>query len=333
MAVDATTSHMPPPPSPTCAPARSRRHMHAQGEDYMVPFSPDRPSAASDVAASPDEKRPSGESGVTTMTPQEVEPPPEAVVGDVEQSSATDTPTPPASTTGSAAKHAGGGGIRSGSLLAEWATVNEFIFSDDDEDEAEENAGAGRGTTTPERSSQQRPASVDDPKGIIDGAGVDEGDSTCAKGTSGDERASGGRKDGRDPVGREGERPRAKGGITKEAFDEWSSSSSSSDDGNDDPRRKEPVNGGTHSRDRHEALMNSPGFAQGERPDGSGGDGNDDEALSPPTPEGGRGVVGSACATPAPGAWSAPDFGFSSDDDLDIEFSASERSLERPAGR
>lgn len=297
----------------------------------MVPFSPDRPSAASDVAASPDEKRPSGESGVTSMTPPETEPPPEAVVGDVGQSSAADTPTPPASTTGSAAKHGGGGGSRSGSLLAEWATINEFIFSDDDEDEAGKTGGAGRGTTTPERSSQQHATSVDDPKGINNEPGVGEGESTCAKGASGDERASGGRKDGRDPVGHQGERPRDKGGITKEAFDDWSSSSS--DDGNDSPRRKEPGNEGTRHRDRHEALLNPRGLAQGEQPGGSGGDGSDDEVRSPPNPGGRRGVVDSACATPAPGAWSAPDFGFSSDDDLDIEFSASERSLERPAGR
>lgn len=299
----------------------------------MVPFSPDRPSAASDVVASPDEKRPSGDSGVTTRTPQEIEPAPEAVVGDVGQSSTADTPTPPASTAGSPAKHAaGGGGSRSGSLLAEWATINEFVFSDEDEDEAEQTGGAGRGTTTPERSSQQHATSVDDPKGINDDdAGVDEGDTTCAKGASGDKRASGGRKDGRDPVGHQRERPRAKGGITKEAFDDWSSSSD--DDGNDDSRRKEPGNGGTHRRDRHEALLNPLGVAQGDRPDGSGGDGSDDEARSPPIPGGRRGVVDSACAIPAPGAWSAPDFGFSSDDDLDIEFSASERSLERPAGR
>ncbi|CAM9502050.1 unnamed protein product [Ectocarpus sp. 6 AP-2014] len=303
------------------------------GEDFMVPFSPDRPSAASDVAASPDERGPNGDSGVTTRTPQEIEPALGAVVGDVGQSSAADTPTPPASTTGSAAKHAaGGGGSRSGSLLAEWATVNEFIFSDDDEDEAEKNGGAGHGTTTPERSSQQHATSVDDPKGIDDDAGVDEGGSTCTKGASGDERASGGRKDGRDPVGHQGERPRAKGGITKKAFDDWSSSSSD-DDGNDDPRRKEPGNGGTHRRDRDEALLNPLGVAQGERPNGSGGEGSDDEERSTPTPGGRRGVVDSACATPAPGAWSAPDFGFSSDDDLDIEFSASERSVERPAGR
>ncbi|CAM9858370.1 unnamed protein product [Ectocarpus sp. 12 AP-2014] len=299
------------------------------GEDFMVPFSPDRPSAASDVAASPDEKRSSGDSGVTTRTPQEIGPAPEAVVGDVGQSSAADTPTPPTST---AAKHAAGGGSsRSGSLIAEWATINEFVFSDDDEDEAGKNGGAGRGTTTPERSSQQNATSVDDPKGIDDDAGVDEGDSACAEGASGDERASGGRKDGRDPVGHQEKRPHAKGGITKESFDDLSSSSD--DDGNDDPRRKEPGNGGTHRRDRREALLNPPGVAQGERPNGSGGEGSGDEERSTPTPGGRRGVVDSACATPAPGAWSAPDFGFSSDDDLDIELSASERSLERPAGR
>ncbi|CAM9870317.1 unnamed protein product [Ectocarpus sp. 4 AP-2014] len=302
------------------------------GEDFMVPFSPDRPSAASDVAASPDEKRSSGDSGVTTRTSQEIEPAPEAVVGDVGQSSAADTPPPPASTAGSPAKHAaGGGGSRSGSRLAEWATINEIVFSDDDEDEAEKNGGAGRDTTTPKRSSQQHAISVDDPKGIDDDAGVDECDSACAKGASGDERASGGRKDGRDPFGHQGKRPHAKGSIAKESFDDWSSSSD--DDGNDEPWRKEPGNGGTHRRDRHEALLNPLGVAQGERPNGSGGEGSDDEERSTPNPGGRRGVLDSACATPAPGAWSAPDFGFSSDDDLDIEFSASERSLERPAGR
>lgn len=59
---------------------------------------------------------------------------------------------------------------------------------------------------------------------------------------------------------------------------------------------------------------------------GGGGSEVGNRTLSP---GGKRGVVGSTCATPAPGTWDAPDFGFSSDDDLDIDLSASERSSDR----
>ena len=81
-------------------------------------------------------------------------------------------------------------------------------------------------------------------------------------------------------------------------------------------------------------MAKSGGSGSGSGLVGGGGNIDANRTISP---GGKREVAGSACATPAPRTWDAPDFGFSSDEDLDMDFSASEksshRSLERSRSR
>lgn len=305
----------------------------SQGDDYMVPFSPARSPAAS-PNDSPKQPPNSGTPGVT-MASEKAETAVVAVAGGVGEASTAGTPaptgttalTPDISPTG-AARGGGGGGI----FLDGMPATKPFIFSDDDESEEEEVGGTGRGTTMHEGSDQQTGNTKSNGGGgSVDGGEVEKeqsgSDATSAGGGS-DTAAivkgagsGGGREERRKQGGHRVRRRRSKGNSNNDKPGDQNSSSDNVEDG-----ESEPADEHTRRRDRREALLNPLGLPQGMQFDDGGVDDSDDgNRTSPPGEK--RGVVDSACATPAPGAWAAPDFGFSSDDDLDIEFSAS--SVER----
>ncbi|CAN0039627.1 unnamed protein product, partial [Scytosiphon promiscuus] len=283
------------------SPSRSRVESYdlqrESGGDFMVPFSPDRSTVASDPAESPKgcrKKQSHAEMSKVTVTTSEKVDTETAAADEEGETGELVAPAAHAGGTASALEIAatrpeGSGGGNEGLRLEEGSALKEFCFSDDDEEEEEEKpGGAGRGE-------------------------FDEGQSGSCSPRS-PTRGDGGEKD-RTPVGSRQRRQRSKG---KDRGSGGHGSSSSDDSLSDDHSVSESAGEATRRRDRREALLNPLRSVPGRRTPPSGGE---------------RGVVDSAGATPAAGTWAAPDFAFSSDDDLDIEFSASERSVERPVER
>lgn len=291
----------------------------------MVPFSPGRPSAAPANGGAEDPT--SGTSGVATAVGSEIAhvPAPGDEVGETSTAASPGPADTTASTPPGVPSVAGGGGGGSGSGM------KEFCFSDDDDDdevtEGEELRDKVRDTIDPKGDSSNSArayggqAEKEQGNGSrtrsVPGGGADSIAKSAGVGAreEGQERTHLGRR----------RRQRSKGD------DDGSEdlSSGSDNDGEGD------IGGGSESAAEHkrrqdhlEALLNPLGLSRGGRHEGDSSDGN----CTPP-PGGKPGVVDSACATPAPGAWAAPDFGFSSDDDFDIELSSSERSLERSVER
>lgn len=284
----------------------------AQGNDFMVPFSPDRPSTApADGGA---ENPTMGTSEVTAVTSDIAHV--LALNVEIGEASTAAKPSPTgttASTPGDSSVAGGVGGSGSG--------MKEFCFSDDDDTEGEELQDKELDNIKPKGDSGSG--------GMDDGQGENErGESkpTGAAGTTADSIAKivggDGTEEGQKQAqpGR-GRRQRTKDGGGGDGSDDLSS-------GSDNGGGSVSVGEGKRRQDHLEALLNPLGLPQGGRTEGDGSGGN----RTPPA-AGKRGTVDSACATPAPGACVAPDFGFSSDDDFDIEFSASERSLERSVER
>lgn len=349
--------------------ALSHYNTIAQGDDYMVPFSPARSSAAS-LKDSPRTPPNSGVPGdeVTVLAKEDT--PVVAVAGEVgeadpkEEEAAAPTQTaltPDLSPTGAA----GGGGSGGGVLLDGVTSTKEFVFSDDDESEEDDLGGRGRGTTRSEGWDQydsNAKLNGGGGGGSADGGDVEKeetGSDTAAGAEDSDTAATakgvgiGGSREEEKRKKRDrhrGRRRHSKSSNNDKTDYHRSSSGSSGSSGSDDDdgEKNKPVDERTRRRSsQREALLNPLGVPQGVQfdDDGSGGgdgggedDGSDGGNLTPPPARGKqRGVVGSACATPAPGAWAAPDFEFSSDDDLDIKFSSSEpspgRSIERSLSR
>lgn len=293
--------------------------MFAQENDYMVPFSPDRPSAA--PANSIPEDPSSGTSEVTAMTSEIAR----VLAAGVEIGEASTAATPgPTGTTASTPDVSpvagGGGGSGGGALLAEVPGMKEFCFSDDDDTEGEEIRDKERDTTK----------LTDDVIGVSDDDQAEkeqcDSNSTPAVGGGADSVEKGAVVDGREEGQKQARLRRRRGQRTKDGDHGDGSEDLSS--GSDNGGGSESAAERKRRRDHLEVLLNPLGLPHGGRHEDDSSDGN----RTPP-PGGIRGVVDSACATPAPGAWAAPDFVFSSDDDLDIEFSASERSLERSVER
>lgn len=264
----------------------------------MVPFSPDRPSAA---PANGDQKEPtSGATGTAAAT--------------------TEIAHVAASSPGVSSMAGGGGGSSS--------EVKEFCFSEDDDTVGEELRDHGRETIKP--------------SGDGSGAVVDSGQAENAQGDGNPTGAAAG--GGTDSItksarvgGREEEeeqkqahprrrrRQRTKDGGSGDGSEDLSSASDS--DSNYGGRNGSAAEQ-KRRQDHVEALLNPLGLPHGGLNEGDDSDGNRTPSTGPK-----RRVVDSACATPAPGLWAAPDFGFSSDDDFDIELSVSEKSLERSVER
>lgn len=297
----------------------------AQGNDFMVPFSPDRPSA--ELANGSPEASRSRSTGVTAVTSEIAH----VSAADVETGAANTVATPgptgtPASTPSVSSAAAGVDGGGSGAVDAEMPGMTElekFCFSDDDDTEGEEAPDKERDTIKP--------------KGGSDG-GVDDGRAEIERGDSRSKPASavaggadsivksaggGGKGEGQKEQAH-ARRPRRQ--RTKDGGDSDGSEDLSSGSGSGSGRGDESESAAERRRrqDHLDVLLNPVGLPHDERNEGDGSDGN----LTPP-PGRRRGIVDSACATPAAGVWAAPDFGFSSDEDLDIELSSSEQSLER----
>ncbi|CAM9219919.1 unnamed protein product [Hapterophycus canaliculatus] len=302
------------------SPSRSRVESYdlqqPVADEFMVPFSPDRPSVAGDLPESPDGslRKPSrgGMSGVAVTSPEKVDPADVTMVGGGEAGAAAT----PAANAGSAPSALGVASTRAedvrwdssgGVRLAARSVLKEFCFSDDDEDEEEEPGGTGRGTAVPEYSSQRTQPAATRPENDskTDGGSRDFDPDDFDEEQSGS--VSAGRARERNQVGSGQRKQRTKG-------DEGSSDDSFKDIDSGRESGGEPA----RRRARQEARLNPLGSLPSHRT---------------PIPGGKPGVVNSASATPVAGTWAAPDFAFSSDDDLDIEFSASERSLERPVER
>lgn len=332
----------------------------SQGDDYMVPFSPARPSAAS-PKDSPQTPPNSGTPGDNVMVSAKEDTPVVAVDGGVEDASPKEDTAAPAQTAAltpdvSPTGAAGGGGGGGGVLLDGVPSTKEFMFSDDDESEDDELGGRGRGTTRPEESNQHD----GDTKinngggGSVDGGEVEKEETRSDNTASAEESdtaatakgaGSGGSREEekRKRDGRRGRRRRSKSSSnSNNDKSDYHSRSGSSGSDDDDCEKSKPVDERTrHRSSRREALLLNPLSVPkgvqfddgGVGADYSGDNSSDGGNLTPPPGRGKRGVMDSACATPAPDAWAAPDFGFSSDDDLDIKFSSSEpspgRSVER----
>lgn len=311
----------------------------------MVPFSPARSSAAS-PNGSPNPPPNSGAPADADVASEQEDTPVVAVAGGIGEASTTAETPAPTRTTGltpdlsptGAAGSGGGGGV----LLDGVPSTKGFIFSDDDESEEDKLDGPGRRTTRPEGSDQH-----DDTTRLNSGGGrsTDKGEAEKEHTGSGaiaiaeesdtaataQDKDSGGSKDEeRKQNGRRGRRRHSK---SSNSNNNESHGHSSSSGGEDDDEKSECDAERTFRRSRREGLLNPLGSPQRVHLNGDGGDdGNDGRSLTPP-PRGKREVANSACATPAPGAWAAPDFGFSSDDDLDMELSASGELLEEHVDR
>ena len=287
----------------------------AQGNDYMVPFSPDRSVAAPPNGGPEDPTR--GTSEVTTVT-SEIAPVPATNVEIGEANEAAEPGPTGASTPGDSSVADGVGGSISG--------MKEFCFSEDDDD------------TEGEEQLCDKDLDSVKPKGHSGGEGLDDGQAKSEQGERKPSGAagptSGSTEKSTEVGGREEKQKRARSGRRRRQRPKDGDSGSngpddlSSDSDSDSGVGSESAAERKRRQDHIEALLNPLGLPHGGRKEGVESNGN----RTPPT-GGKRGIVDSACATPAPGAWAAPNFGFSSDDDFDIEFSASERSLERSVER
>lgn len=302
----------------------------AQEGDFMVPFSPDRPSVASDLAESPDgipkKQSRGGMSGANATSPQEADPLEVALAaGEVGEASAAAKPAAHAGGTAPALEVAStgaqdSGGESGGVRLAAGSAVKEFCFSDDDEEEEEARGGEDSGAAMPGVSSQHTtPATtraVDDDYADDSGEDFDQDDSEKEQGgkAGGSTRGGDGREREPNKGGGRQRRQRTKGDDHKTDDRDSSGDDSLDDDASGGPSTGERA----RRRDYQEALLNPLGSLHGHL------------ASLPGQKHGARDSAGAPSTT---ATWAAPDFAFSSDDDFDIELSASERSLERPDER
>lgn len=279
----------------------------------MVPFSPDRDSVADDpatgvspVTAASISKAPGGGNRETTSDDDKpgVVPSSEEVntVADVEvdAAAAATTKPPPVAISSSPPelKDIGGGGALS--------AVRSFCFSDDDDDDDNgdfmtEKAAKPERLSTPFSSLTQQ------------GDGLESSDDGSVHGGgsgSGRRRGSDSSRDGKDDVesGGGGEKPHRTG-----------DSSDPTHTGSGDGEVQSTERQLAERRRSSGALSNPAGVDGAKLSEGDRSSPAEGEGLTPTS------------ATPAARTWTHPDFGFSSDDDLNLDLSSSGISSSRQA--
>lgn len=277
----------------------------------MVPFSPARDSVEDDQlnAASP---------GVTVSTPKEPgggsrqttsdDGKPGVVASsaatntaaDVELDAAATTKIPPVAAISSPPELKDIGGCA-------LSTVRSFCFSDDDDDD--DGDFITEKAAKPERLSTPFTASTQQGDGL---EGSDDGSVHGGGGGGGGGRRSGSDSswDGTDAV-------ESGGGDGKPHHTDDSSDSThtGSDDGGERPAERQLA----ERRQSSGALPNAAGVDGAKLPEGDRSSLAEGEGLAPTS------------ATPAAETWARPDFGFSSDDDLNLDLSSSAVSSSRQA--